>query len=118
MIWVQSTPDDISEVIYIAIDRLNEYDGIIVEGNAPVNIFDFNHKIFVFGEDINRFKESAKFPLSTAGIVFYSKTKSNVDLINNLYDLKDKKIFDFSKPFDSTEMNNLIEEININLISN
>ncbi|MBF0473220.1 MAG: hypothetical protein HQK91_06140 [Nitrospirae bacterium] len=94
VLWVQSTPDSLSEVINIAIDTLSDLDGIIVEGNSPVNVFDFDYGIFVFGKDINRFKESAKVPLSKAGVVVCPSVDS-FDSAIVLYDLSGKKVISF-----------------------
>jgi molybdopterin-guanine dinucleotide biosynthesis protein len=78
VLWVQSPPDEIKDILPMAVERLSDLKGIIVEGNSAIEFLKPDIIIFVFGNDIERIKESAKKILSVANAVVY---KGSNDLI-------------------------------------
>lgn len=78
VLWVQSPPDEIKDILPMAVERLSDLKGIIVEGNSAIEFLKPDIIIFVFGNDIKRIKESAKKILSFANAVVY---KGSNDLI-------------------------------------
>lgn len=59
VLWVQSPPEDLKEVLQIAIDRLSHLKGIILEGNSAVEVVKPDIVIFVSdNEDLKRGSEN------------------------------------------------------------
>lgn len=49
VIWVQSPPEDLSEPLNIAVDRLSNLEGIIIEGNSAIELLTPDIVIFIYG---------------------------------------------------------------------
>ena len=75
VLWVQSPPEGLKEVLPIAISRLSHLDGIIIEGNSAIEFLRPDIVIFLLGASIKKIKSSAQTMLSQADIII-SKDKS------------------------------------------
>ena len=71
VLWVQSPPEDLKEVLQIAIDRLSHLKGIIVEGNSAVEALKPDIVVFVSGNE--GLKKGAEKILSMADAVIFNK---------------------------------------------
>lgn len=71
VVRVQSPPDGLSEPLGLALDMLSDCNGIVVEGNSPIEFLKPDIVIFVFGRDTERIKPSGKMALNNADIVVY-----------------------------------------------
>ncbi len=76
VLWVQSPFEDLRDALDYALGSLSDLDGIIVEGNSPIEFLDPNIIIFIFGRDPSRIKESARNALEKSSIVVYQKKAS------------------------------------------
>jgi hypothetical protein len=70
VLWVQSPSDDLEEILPMAVDKLFNLEGIIVEGNSAVEVLNPHIVVFVSG-DKKEFKEGAEKILRMADIVIY-----------------------------------------------
>lgn len=70
VVWVQSPPDQLSDVLPLATERLADFRGIIVEGNSAIEFLNPDIIIFMFGKDPKRIKESSKKILGMSDVVF------------------------------------------------
>jgi hypothetical protein len=71
-LWLQAPPHELSGALSMAMDNMSGLDGVIVEGNAPLDCMDFDAVIFVFGPDAARFKDGAEKALAAADIVVFA----------------------------------------------
>ncbi len=69
VLWVKSPPSELKEVLPMAVERLSDLRGIIVEGNSAIEFLGVDIIIFVFGNDSTKIKESAKGLLQKADVV-------------------------------------------------
>ncbi len=69
VLWVQSPDAGLEETIDMAVNMLTHCEGILVEGNAPIEFLSPDIVIFVFGKDTGRLKPSALRILKKADIV-------------------------------------------------
>lgn len=69
VLWVQSPPEDLKEVLQIAIDRLSHLKGIILEGNSAVEALKPDIVVFVSGNE--GLKRGAEKILSMADAVIF-----------------------------------------------
>ncbi|MBF0316995.1 MAG: molybdopterin-guanine dinucleotide biosynthesis protein MobB [Nitrospirae bacterium] len=71
VVWVQAPFHEIEEVLGMALcsDGLNGVDGIIVEGNSPIEFLRSDLVVFVYGRDMARVKEHGKQAMERASIV-------------------------------------------------
>jgi len=76
VLWVQSPSADLKEILPIAVDKLFDLEGIIVEGNSAVKVLKPHIVVFVSG-DKKEFKEGAEKTLGMADIVIYDKEPPN-----------------------------------------
>jgi len=51
VIWIQSPPEDLDELLHMAFSRLSECEGILVEGNSPAFRSIPDGIVFVYGDD-------------------------------------------------------------------
>ena len=71
VLWVQSPPEDIKEILQIAIDRLSHLKGIIIEGNSAIEALEPDIVVFVsINEELKRGAEKI---LEMADAVIYDK---------------------------------------------
>jgi len=59
VIWVESRPESLAEVLPLVLDRLKDYPGIIFEGNHVLQHIDADFSVMMAG-DGRRFKKSAE----------------------------------------------------------
>jgi molybdopterin-guanine dinucleotide biosynthesis protein len=71
VLWVQSPPEDLNEILGIAIDRLSHLKGIIIEGNSAIDALRPDIVIFVSGN--NGLKKGAEKILRMADAVIFDK---------------------------------------------
>jgi molybdopterin-guanine dinucleotide biosynthesis protein len=76
VLWVQSPYDALEEILPMAVDKLFNLEGIIVEGNSAVEVLTPHIVVFVSG-DKKEFKEGATKILSMADVVIYDKEPPN-----------------------------------------
>ncbi|MGO9613452.1 MAG: hypothetical protein ACLPX5_10505 [Dissulfurispiraceae bacterium] len=69
VIWVQSPPEDLHEVMPMAIDRLCHLEGIVIEGNSAIEFIKPHIVIFIFGASADRTKPSANLLIQYADIL-------------------------------------------------
>lgn len=71
VLWVQSPPEGLKEVLQIAIDRLSHLKGIIIEGNSAIEALEPDIVVFVsINEELKRGAEKI---LEMADAVIYDK---------------------------------------------
>ncbi|MBI5195231.1 MAG: hypothetical protein HZA10_02795 [Nitrospirae bacterium] len=68
VIWVQSPYDALEEPLQIALSRLSDLKGIIVEGNSPVDFLNPHLVIFIIGAE-GEIKPSAMKVLEKADVI-------------------------------------------------
>ncbi len=73
VLWVQSPPSDIGEVLPLAVEKLSDLRGIVVEGNSAIEFLMPDIIIFIFGSDSTKIKEGAKSLLGKADVVVADK---------------------------------------------
>jgi LAO/AO transport system kinase len=71
VLWVQSPPEDLKDVLQIAIDRLSHLKGIIIEGNSAIEVSEPDIVVFVTRNE--ELKRGAEKILETADAVIYDK---------------------------------------------
>ncbi|MDI6744705.1 MAG: hypothetical protein QMD07_04935 [Thermodesulfovibrionales bacterium] len=76
VLWVQSPPEELKEVLPIAVDRLFNLRGIIVEGNSAIEFLKPDIVIFVSGRHGGSLKKSAERVLVMADIILYQDEPS------------------------------------------
>lgn len=69
VLWVQSPPSELGEVLPLAVERLSDLKGIIVEGNSAIEFLRPDIILFIFGSDSAELKESARGLLSRADAI-------------------------------------------------
>ncbi|MBI3377679.1 MAG: hypothetical protein HY035_04655 [Nitrospirae bacterium] len=76
VLWVQSPPEELKEVLPMAVDRLSNLRGIIVEGNSAIEFLKPDIVIFVSGRHGGSLKKSAERVLETADIILFEDEPS------------------------------------------
>lgn len=71
VLWVKSPPSGLGEVLQMAVERLSDLSGIVVEGNSAIEFLSPDIIIFIFGSDPSKLKESAKGILGNAHAVVF-----------------------------------------------
>jgi len=69
VLWVQSPPSELGEVLPMAVERLSDLKGIIVEGNSAIEFLRPDIIILIFGSDSAEIKESARELLCRADAI-------------------------------------------------
>jgi len=69
VLWVQSPPSDLDDVLPMAVERLSDLRGIIVEGNSAIEFLRPDIIIFIFGSESSTVKDTAKGLLRRADVV-------------------------------------------------
>jgi len=72
VLWVRSPHADREAILQMAVERLRDLEGILVEGNSAVEFLKPDIVIFVSGDE-KEFKEGAGEIMSAADIVIYPK---------------------------------------------
>jgi len=73
VLWVKSPVSELRELLTLAIERLSDLKGIIVEGNSAIEFLVPDIIIFIFGSNSEKLKESAKGVLGKADVVLYEE---------------------------------------------
>ncbi|MBI4690589.1 MAG: hypothetical protein HY754_10040 [Nitrospirae bacterium] len=76
VLWVQSPPGELKEVLPLAVDRLSHLGGIIVEGNSAIEFLKPDIVIFIFGRKTENLKGSAIGVLNMADIILFRQKPS------------------------------------------
>ncbi len=76
VLWVRSPSSQLEEVLPLAVERLADLKGIVVEGNSAIEFLRPDIIIFIFGNDAGKIKESSKGLLRKADIVVAEKGAS------------------------------------------
>jgi len=79
VLWVQSPASGLGEVLPLAIERLSNLEGIIIEGNSAIEFLRPDIIIFISGKDSSRIKESGKRIRDMADIV-YDRGKKEITI--------------------------------------
>ncbi len=74
VIWIQSPPGELKESLEIALGLTSGCDGIVIEGNSPIEFLTPDIVIFVFGEDPSRLKPSGRKALQKADLLISKDT--------------------------------------------
>lgn len=73
VLWIQSPPEGLKEVLPLAISRLSHLKGIIIEGNSAIEFLKPDIVIFIIGKDEENFKESAMRVLEIADVILFQE---------------------------------------------
>jgi molybdopterin-guanine dinucleotide biosynthesis protein len=71
VLWVQAPPAELGEVLPMAVERLSDLKGIVVEGNSAIEFLRPDIIIFISGSDPQRTKETGKEILKKADAVVF-----------------------------------------------
>ncbi len=77
VIWIQSDGDELEDALNIAISRMTGLDGVVIEGNSPVDFLEPHLLIFIVGED-GQIKPSA-LKISKRADIIIINSESKVD---------------------------------------
>ena len=69
VLWVQSPPSELGDVLPMAVERLSDLKGIVVEGNSAIEFLSPDIIIFIFGSDVRKIKGGAREILYKADVV-------------------------------------------------
>lgn len=73
VLWVQSPNDGLEEVMHLAVDRLSNLKGIIIEGNSAIEFLKPDVVIFIFGGENKPSKSSAMKILDMTDIILFQQ---------------------------------------------
>jgi len=76
VLWVQAPPEEIKDILPLAVDRLSHLRGIIVEGNSAIEFLKPDIVIFVSGRQSGAMKKSAEKALKMADIILFEDEPS------------------------------------------
>jgi molybdopterin-guanine dinucleotide biosynthesis protein len=71
VLWVKSPPQELGEVLPVAMDRLSRLDGLIVEGNSVIEFLNPDIVIFIFGNKKTLWKTSIERLVGISDIIVY-----------------------------------------------
>jgi len=69
VLWVKSPPSELGDLLPLAMEKLSDLKGVIVEGNSAIEFLVPDIIIFMFGNNSEKIKESAKGILEKADVV-------------------------------------------------
>ncbi len=92
VLWVQSPPENLSEVMPLALDRLYHLDGIIIEGNSAIEFVNPDVIVFASTGGNKDIKQSSWSLLNKAKIVIMSSDSPLFTVYPNI--LLNCKVFD------------------------
>lgn len=78
VVWVKSPPSELGDLLPLAMEKLSDLKGVIVEGNSAIEFLVPDIIIFMFGNNSENLKESAKGILEKADVVLSEKGPSEV----------------------------------------
>ena len=71
VVWVKSPPQELEDILPLALERLSSLDGIIVEGNSAIEFLQPDIVIFIFGNDKERWKPGIERLVGISDIIVY-----------------------------------------------
>jgi len=71
VVWVKSPPEDLEDILPLALDRLSGLDGIVVEGNSAIEFLKPDIVIFIFGNRKERWKNGIEKLVGISDIIIY-----------------------------------------------
>jgi len=78
VLWVKSPPSELGDLLPLAMEKLSDLKGVIVEGNSAIEFLVPDIIIFMFGDYSEKIKESAKGILEKADVVLSEEGPSEV----------------------------------------
>lgn len=69
VLWVRCPPSDMTNVLPLAVERLSDLKGIVVEGNSAIEFLRPDIILFIFGSDPAQIKETAKGVFRRADVI-------------------------------------------------
>ncbi|MGQ9570046.1 MAG: hypothetical protein ACUVUQ_04225 [Thermodesulfovibrionales bacterium] len=72
VVWVKSSQHEMKEILEIAVERLSELNGIIIEGNSAVDVL--KPEIVIFVSKTEDIKKGAKRILEKADVVIFDES--------------------------------------------
>lgn len=78
VVWIQSSYNDLANALNLALDRMKGLNGIIIEGNSPVDFLNPHLIVFIVDEG-GEIKPSARKISTKADIVIVNSPKDPVD---------------------------------------
>lgn len=75
VVWIQSPVTGLKDALNIAVSKMENLEGVIVEGNSPVDFLNPDLVIFIIGEE-GTIKPSAKKVSSRADIIILNSPKN------------------------------------------
>jgi LAO/AO transport system kinase len=82
VLWIKSPRADLEELVPVALSRLADLDGIVIEGNSAIEFAKPDIVIFIIGESEKSIKPSAKTLLGQADIIIVPDTDWTVRLVS------------------------------------
>lgn len=95
VLWVQSPPENLHEVMPLALDKLYHLDGIVIEGNSAVEFVKPDVIVFVSAGGSGEIKQSAWKLIGKADIVIISADSPLTAYTDNINKGSVVKICDF-----------------------
>jgi len=78
VLWVQAPPSELAEVLPLAVEKLSDLRGIIVEGNSAIEFLKPDIILFIFGKDSRILKGSAEGILEKADALVFEGEPAEV----------------------------------------
>ena len=69
VVWIQSPPQELEELLSLALDRLFNLEGLVIEGNSAIEFLKSDIVIFIFGNDKERWKTGIESLVGISDIV-------------------------------------------------
>lgn len=79
VVWIQSPYDGLKDALHIASSKMTGLNGMVVEGNSPVDFINPHLIVFIMGPD-GRIKESARKVSKRADIIVINSAAETDDL--------------------------------------
>ncbi len=80
VVWIQAPETELADALGTAFGMLDRCEGILIEGNSPIEFLTPDVVIFVFGRDPGRMKPSASRILEKADVLVYHGETPETDL--------------------------------------
>lgn len=95
VVHIQSPDSGLEEPLNMAMGMLSAYEGLLVEGNSPIEFLKPDVVIFVFGKEKSRVKPSALKVLNQADIILFHGSEPSIlassgKELQNRLDINDK----------------------------
>jgi hypothetical protein len=87
VVWIKSPPQELEDILLLALERLSALDGIIVEGNSAIEFLQPAIVIFIFGNDKQRWKPGTERLAGISDIIVYENESELPEVV------KTKRLF-------------------------